>query len=317
MDDGAAARDSGLPADPAVPALHAIAQHGLDATLRRLGLEPPFDEVSLLKHHVARRCTFAFRAAGRPLVAKAHCVDVSGQAELLTALERHGLAGGRPPTAPRLVACDAGLRLIVTERLDGERGTGLIRRGARVGELAAGWLARQWNAPIDIGPLYDSSAYLERLERNGAVVSEAAPELARAVGAVLEALARCPPAMRDPVLSHGSFGVGHIVDMGAGAGVVDWDGFAQSRPELDVATFLATLAREAGGNPDLELPAARAAGAFRAAVAPVVDHTALAWYEAGARLRNARHLCVGRPVAWAARAERLLAEARLLVGAGT
>lgn len=46
--------------------------------------------------------------------------------------------------------------------------------------------------------------------------------------------------------------------------------------------------------------------AFRGAIAADVDPGALAWYEAGARLRNARHVCVHRPPDWEARAERLL-----------
>ena len=33
---------------------------------------------------------------------------------------------------------------------------------------------------------------------------------------------------------------------------------------------------------------------------------ALAWYEADARIRNARHVCVHRPPGWADRAESLL-----------
>jgi hypothetical protein len=111
--------------------------------------------------------------------------------------------------------------------------------------------------------------------------------------------------------------VNHVVDLGAGAGVLDWDGFGQGPPELAAGTFLATLARAAGAAPALRRPAAEAARAFRAAVACHLDPEALAWYEAGARVRNARHLCVRRPPGWAPRAARLLAGARVPAGAGS
>jgi hypothetical protein len=40
--------------------------------------------------------------------------------------------------------------------------------------------------------------------------------------------------------------------------------------------------------------------AFRGAIAVALDPDALAWYEASARLRNARRLCVHRLAGWAA-----------------
>src|SRR3954447_25307973 len=152
-----------LPADMMLPLLRAVSADGLDARLRRLGLREPFEAFEPLKHHPASRLTFGFRAAGRPLVAKAYKGDASEQAALLQALARHGLAGGRPPTAPPLVAYDAGLRVVVTARLDGVSGPPLFAAGARVAELGADWLARQWAAPIALGRRLDTGAFMSRV----------------------------------------------------------------------------------------------------------------------------------------------------------
>jgi phosphotransferase family enzyme len=307
--EGTGGRRNGLPAEPALPAFAAIESKGVDATLRALGLPGPFTGLRMLKHHPGRRCTFALRAAGRPLVAKAYRRSVADQVALFTELERHGLAGVDGPTAPRLVASDLDLRIVVLTRLDGAHGEVLIARGPRVGELAGDWLARQWAAPVDVGLPYGPAPFLARVERDCAPVVAASPRLGAAAVALLAALGEHPPPERDPALVHGSFSVNHVIDLGAGAGVVDWDGFVQGPPELDAATFLATLARAAGGSPALAVSGALAAAAFRDSVTAALDPDALAWYEAGARIRNARHLCVLRPAEWEARAERLLATA--------
>jgi hypothetical protein len=310
-------RRQGLPLDPALPAFDAIERDGVDATLRALGLPPPFEEIGVLKHHAGSRCTFALRAGGRRLVAKAfRGADVSELVALLRALERHGLAGPLPPTAPRVIAFDPALRLVVIERLDGPSSTALIARGGHGGRLAADWLRRQWAAPIRLGRPYGPAEFLARVERNCAPIVAVSPRLGSAAKELLGALRDRPPPEGETVLVHGSFSVSHVLDLGAGAGVIDWDGFAQGPPELDAATFLASLARTGDHRPTLARAAARAAAAFRGGIALDVDPAALAWYEAGARIRSARHLCVHRPAGWTARAERLLPASRPRAGAG-
>jgi hypothetical protein len=307
--DGRSGRGNGLPSDPALPVFAAIERDGIDATLAALGLPGPYTGVRVLKHHPGRRCTFALRAAGRPLVAKAYRRSVAEQVALFGALARHGLASETPSSAPALVASDLDLRIVVLARLDGAHGEVLLARGARVGVLAGDWLQRQWAAPIDLGLPYGPAPFLARVERDCAPIVAASPRLGAAAVALVAALAEHPPPARDPVLVHGSFSVNHVIDLGAGAGIIDWDGFVQGPRELDAATFLATLARVAGESPALAAAGALAAAAFRDAVMAGLDPDALAWYEAGARIRNARHLCVLRPADWEARAERLLAAA--------
>jgi hypothetical protein len=275
-----------MPADPALPALGAMESEGTDATLCAVGLSPPFDGFAVLKHHPGRRCTFALRAAGRPLVAKAF--RDPGVVEAQMALG------------------DPALRIVVTDHLHGPRNTTLLSRGAAAGLLAADWLLRQWAAPIRLGPTYGPDDFLARVERNCAPIVAASPALGARAAEIVATLAADPPAPSRPVLVHGSFSSAHVMDLGGGAGVIDWDGYAQGPRELDAATFLATAAREAIGRPEIAGAVAGAVAAFRGAISGDVDPRALAWYEAGARLRNARHICVHRPPGWAAWAERLL-----------
>jgi aminoglycoside phosphotransferase (APT) family kinase protein len=308
---GSSDRSQGVPVDPALPALGAMHSDGRDATLRALGLPPPFDGVAVLKHHEGSRCTFVLRAAGRLLVAKAFRRPgvVEAQTALGRALERHGLASGTPPTAPRIVAADPELRIFVTEHVDGPSSTTLLARGTRAGLIASDWLRRQWAAPIRLGPPYGVEDFLARVERNQLRIAGASAALGVRAAEVVATLAEDLPDGTGPVLVHGSFSASHVVDLGAGAGVIDWDGFAQGPREIDAAAFLATAARVATGRPTLAGPVASAVAAFRGAIAADVDPRALAWYEAGARLRNARHVCVHRPPDWEARAERLLTPA--------
>ena len=294
-----------------------MALEGVEPVLRRIGLTPPFDSFEVLRAHAGRRCTFALRAAGRPLVAKAFRRAVDPQIELFDALGRHGLTTGAGPTAPRLVAHDAELRLLVLERLDGPSGVPLIARGGRVGELAASWLVRQWGAGVTVGRDYGGAEFLERIERDARVVADASAACGEATARLLERLELRLPAPAEPVLVHGSFSVNHVLDLGTGAGVIDWDGFCRGPRELDAAAFLATLARVAGGDEAaLSSPAAESAAAFRAGLAGQIDPDALAWFEAGSLIHNVRHLCARPRPGWESRSELLLDRAEALLPTG-
>jgi hypothetical protein len=299
-----------LPADPGLRALRAAAEDGLAATLWRAGLTPPFEEVVTLRYHPGRRCAFALRAGGHRLVAKAYRRDVADVARLLTSLGHHGLASGRAPSATPLVAYARELRLLVTHRLDGLAGRELLAHGARVGALAAAWLPRQWGLGLEEGRPCGPREQLRRVHVHAAAVHAAARNLAAPTAALLVELEETLPPDDTAVLCHGSFSVNHIVDLGDGPGVLDWDEFCQGPPESDAANFLSTLARVATAGPVFALQAAAAEHAFRERIAGAVDARSLAWHEAATLLRGARHLCVRQPEAWRARASELLSLAR-------
>ena len=258
----------------------------------------------MLRYRAGRRCTFAVRAGGQRLIAKAYRHDRAPVAHLLTALEHHGLA------APRLVAYEPALRLLVTDRLDGVVGRDLLARGPRAGELAAEWLHRQAAVPFSEGRPHGPGDLLRRLRAAAGEIHAAAPDLGASAAALIGELAQAPPAERAAVLSHGSFSINHVVDLGDRPGVIDWDEVGQGPREFDAGNFLATLARVATAGPAVALRAAEAERAFRERIADVVDPPALAWHEAATLVWSARHLCVRQPEAWRARASELLSMAR-------
>ena len=154
--------------------------------------------------------------------------------------------------------------------------------------------------------------------RDAGVVIGASSTCGAATATLVERLQLLLPGPSEPVLVHGSFSVNHVLDLGTGAGVIDWDGSCQGPRELDAAAFLATLARVAGGDEAaLSAPAAESAAAFRHRLADELDPAALAWFEAGSLIHNARHLCALRRPGWEARSEALIARAGALLPAGS
>jgi aminoglycoside phosphotransferase (APT) family kinase protein len=302
-----------VPVDPGVPALWAFAERGVEPALVAAGVPGPVADVALLRHHAGRRCTLGVTAAGRRLIAKAYRKEVGILARLLALLGEHGLASGRAPTAPPLIAVEPALQLIVTERLEGTSGPALIAASARVGELAARWLELQWSVPSPAGEPYGRARALRRAARDALAVREASACLGGRAASLVRHLERRAPVDRPPALIHGSFSVNHVFDLGDGPGIIDWDCSSPGQREVDAATFLATLARVAGSDDALIAPAARAEAAMRAGLADLLEPKALSWYESAALLTNVRHLCVARHAGWETRSEGLLSAAEALV----
>jgi aminoglycoside phosphotransferase (APT) family kinase protein len=244
------------------------------------------------------------RAGGDHLIAKAYRHDAAAVARVLTVLEHHSLA------APRLIAYEPELRLLVTHRLQGVVGRDLLARGPRAGELAAEWLHRQSAMPFSEGRPHGPDAVLRQLRATAGEIHVAAPDLGASAAALISRLAEALPAVRASVLTHGSFSINHVVDLGDGPGVIDWDEVGQGPREFDAASFLSTLARVATAGPAVALRAGEAEQAFRERITGVVDPLALAWHEAATLVKSARHLCVRQPDAWRARALELLSLAR-------
>jgi Phosphotransferase enzyme family len=313
MPDGRSEERWLVPVDAGVPALWAFAERGVEPALVAAGVPGPLADVALLRHHPGRRCTLGVTAAGRRLIAKAYRQDVGMLAGLLALLGEHGLASGRAPTAPPLVAVDPALHLVVTEQLEGTSGPALIAAGARVGELAARWLELQWSVPPPAGEQYGPARALRRATRDALAVGEAYSRLGARAASLVGRLQQRAPAERPPALIHGSFSVNHVFDLGDGPGIIDWDSASPGQREVDAATFLATLARVAGSDDALTAPAARAEAAMRARLSDLLAPEALTWYEAAALLTNVRHVCVMRRAGWETRSDCLLSAAEALV----
>src|SRR5207247_167593 len=107
---------------------------------------------------------------------------------------------------------------------------------------------------------------------------------------------------------------GHVLDLGDGPGVIDWQRFGQGPLELDAGMFLATIWRLGLLDETLAGQALRAEEAFLRGIAGLVDSRALAWHRAAALVRLANNMIkpIRRQGDWLGRAHALLAEAARL-----
>jgi aminoglycoside phosphotransferase (APT) family kinase protein len=320
-----------LPDDPALPAIAAIRSAGLAATLPALDLGDGPIKLALCGYSPGERATVEVTADGRHIALKAYATDPESEAALYEALAAAGLAGDSGPRVPPLLAWDRDLRVVVIGWLEGPTAHLLVKngQGARAGDLAARWLRQASSLPVKLGPPLGAAQMLQTAEPWVAdLVASADPSLGTATTALVETLARNQPKEDTPHLVHGTLYDRHILDLGDGPGVIDWQRFGQGPLELDAGTFLATLSRIALRHPPLAAEAARAEEAFRAGIEGLVDERALAWHRAVALLRLAAKPVspagderlrtkgkTDRPAVARARAHALLEEAALLVGA--
>jgi ATP-binding cassette subfamily B protein len=303
-----------VPDDREIPALRAAADEGVEAVMARAGLAGPVGHVIVCKHWPGRRCTFSVQNGSERLMVKAYAQDCGHLAELHEQFERAGLAGGGPPCAPALVAHDPSLFVIVTEWFAGPSAQDLIseRSCERSSELAAVWLRATSTAQIELGPEWGPRESLARLERYVARIHEADAALGSRASELLDALGAQQPSDGARVLQHGSFRPSHVLDLGTGPGVIDWDRFRQAPRELDIAMFLAALSRLAVIHPELRAESADAAERFRADVAHLFEEESLAWHRGAALIACAcfqtnRRETVPR---WREQAGELLDEAK-------
>jgi hypothetical protein len=302
-----------LPRDPDIPALGALAAEGVASVLARAGVRGGVEGLRLLKHQPGR-CTFELICAGTRLAVKAYSPARADALDLCEWLEHEGLASGRAPTVPPIVACSRPLGLLVTRWLEGASGRELIEAGrpARAGQLAAEWLRAESRLPPGLGGTYGTEAALQDAARWARKIGRVDPELGTDAAAVVASLRAAAPPSGHRRVRHGDFSPEHVLDLGAGPGVIDWDSFRQGSLELDAARFLAALSWLAGERPDWSTRLADSAASLRAGVDGLLDERSLAWYRAVVHVRLAKKLCreTPRPGRWQARARALLAEAK-------
>ena len=130
------------------------------------------------------------------------------------------------------------------------------------------------------------------------------------IGILLPALeAKAPRATRHG-LRHGSFSPSHLVDLGEGPGLIDWDSFCRGPLELDAGNFLAVLSRIGIGMEGRRREADVSARTFRAGLSDLVRPNMLEWYRAAMLIKHAKYLSLRRPPRWKDRAAGLLGGAR-------
>lgn len=296
-----------LPAHPALPALVAAQERGVEAVLAACGVPADVRSVRVLRHHsgpaASRRPDrkFALRGQGLP-------AQPGGPSD-----HPHPLGRRRPRPAARAERHRAG-RL---RRRAGVPGAGVAgrrahrrtprRRPRRAGGQDGSRRPRTSGAnglePYGAVPLLgDLARWCEAMTNADAVLGERAAVLR-------DRLHDNPPPRGRHGLLHDSFSVNHLLDLGNGPGVLDWDEPRHGPVELDAGAFLASLRRHAGQQPEHSAAAAAAAAGLLTTAGARLDRTALAWYRRAALVKHAKHAGKLQAPGWRRVAEDLLAAA--------
>ena len=280
---------SELLVDPALPGLAAIRAQGLGAAIPELGLGDRPVELRLCSHAPGSRATFEVRAGDRRFAIKLYADDAAPEAELYGALTRAGLAGDRGARVPRLLAWRPELGVLALGWLEGRPANELIKdgQGARAGELAATWLRRAAALTVRLGPPCGAGRMLYQAGVSVAALSSVDPALGAAARIVAKHLGRGQPREGASRLVHGTLYARHILDLGDGPGVIDWQQFGQGPLEVDGGMFLATISRLALRHPSCAGEVARAEEEFLGGTRGLLDQRTLEWYRAAGLLHLA------------------------------
>ena len=306
-----------LPDDPAMPALAAIRAAGLAGAIRVPGLGDGPVEFLLRGYTPGSRATFEARAGARRVAVKAYAEDPAPEAALYEALAAAGLGGESDVRVPPLLAWERDLRVLVIGWLEGPTARDLVRsgQGRRAGELAARWLQRTASLPMKLGPPLGATDVMDRVRTWVAALTASDPALGTAAVALADNLARTQPKEGISRLVHGTLYARHIIDLGDGPGVIDWQRFGQGPVELDAGTFLGTVSRIGLLDKTRETEALQAEETFLAGTAGLLDGRSLAWHQAAVLLRLAGKQNRRDDDRWRERAHALLREAGLLAEA--
>ena len=279
-------RTLSLPGDPALPGLETLREYGLAETLPELNLGDLLVELRLCNYVEGSRATFEARAEGRRFAIKIYADDPTLEAKLYRNLARVGLARDFGARVPRLLAFDPDLRLLAISWLDGKPASRLLRegQGERAGQLAASWLSHASNLRVKFGPPCGSGRMLYNAGMSAVALGATDPALGSAARAVARTLLRGQPVERRARLVHGTLYARHILDLGNGPGVIDWQQFGRGPPEVDAGLFLASITRTRLRHDSLATEAVKAEEAFLSTTRALLDERALDWYWAAGLL---------------------------------
>jgi hypothetical protein len=275
--------------DTALPALGAIKAMGLAGALPELALTDRPVELRLCNHVIGSRATFEARAGDRRFAIKLYAEDPSLEAEVYRRLARIGLARDHGARVPRLLAWDAGLKVLVLSWLEGPTAHRLVKegKGVRAGRLAASWLWHASRRRVRLGPQRGRGHMLYQAGVSAGALSVVQPALGAAAKQVAKTLVRAPLKERPPELVHGTFYARHVLDLGDVPGVIDWNQFGTGPVEIDAGMFLATLSRLALRHASVAGEAERAKQSFLDRARSLVDLRTLEWYWAASLLHLA------------------------------
>lgn len=281
---------SEIPDDAALPALVAMRALGLAGAIPALGLDGSSVQLVLRRYHPACRATLEARVGYRRFAVKAYAEDPAPEARLYEALAAAGLTGESGVRTPPLLVWERDLRVLVIGWLEGPTVQQLVEcgQGRRAGELAARWLQHAASLSVTLGPAFGAVRRLEQARRWAADLSAGDSSLGITATGLVAILARTQPKEGAPRLVHGSLYAHHVLDLGDGPGLIDWQKSGQGPAELDAGIFLATICRLGVLHQRLAGEVARAEEAFLAATEGLLGKGALAWHLAATLLRLAK-----------------------------
>jgi hypothetical protein len=277
-----------FPNDPSLPALVAI-----QASCREPEPGGIPIELRLCGYTEGSRATFEARSGEHRIAVKAYAADknATGEAALYQALNAE-LAGDLVHVPP-LLFWDRALRVLLLGWLEGPTAEDLVKngQGQRAGELGARWLRRAASLSVKLGPPYGAARALHHVDKWVAALEDTAPALEPTVTALARRLAQTVPHENAARLVHSRLYARHVLDLGDGLGVIDWQRFGQGPLELDAGMFLATIARLGLLEESRADQAIRAETAFLTGIAGLLDERSLAWHRAAALLHLAERRC--------------------------
>ena len=278
---------SELPDDPALLVLGKIRTRGLAQVVS----EPELELAVLLMHNYVpgSRATLEARVADRRFVIKIYADDPSAEAEVYLRLAALGLAGDSGPRVPRLLSWDRDQKILVLSWLEGPSASQLVRdgKGRRAGELAVAWLHAASGVDARFGPPRGCGHLLYQVGVSVGALTAADPLLGATAKRTAKVLTRTQPREGTPHLVHSTLYARHILDMGDGPGVIDWQQFGQGSFEVDAGMFLATISLAALRHQEVADEATRAMKAFLEGTRGLVDPNSLEWYRAASLLHLA------------------------------
>ena len=278
-----------LPDDRALPALRTIRTSGLAAAMPDLRLGDGPVELRLLNYVPGSRATLDARVGNRRFAVKLYADDPAPEAEAYQRLADEGLAQDIGARVPRLLAWERDLRILAISWLEGPSASRLIRegQGARAGKLAASWLHSASRREGSLGPPRSSGHMLYRVGASVGAVSAADPVLGATAKVAARMLVRTQPEKETLQLVNGALYARHILDLGDGPGVIDWQQFGQGPIEVDAGMFLASVSRLALRRAASKDEATQATETFLSGIRGLSETTRLEWYWAAGLLHLA------------------------------
>lgn len=304
-----------LPDDESIPALVAMRQHGPERVLIACDIDEPLIRLRVLRYHAGKRCTVEVQTDRRRFILKAFRRPQPQQVAILESLVQSSGMRPRGPGTPILLGHSSTYACLAIAWMEGVYATDLLAQGlgARVGDLAAAWLSLA--ARFDVGPLasplanYEAPHMLEALGRWIDRVAATDSTLGHRASACVEHLSQSSPKSGPVGLLHMNLSVHHVIDLGEGPGILDWDAPSLGPLELDAGAFLVSLALQAEGASECATQVGHAERSFRAGIERFVDPTALEWFRRAALVKHVKHACVRQRPGWREQAGRLLDEA--------